>query len=131
MTKSRGANYADDFLCAVLLEDAIWEASGHDRDRVRAVSEFVSSIVDRIAIPRRVTESIGRMLHVKAKLGGGRIPSRLVRSEVTEGAVELLTLEAQARGESPSKYDALRRAVLEAPRATLVPRQRRGDFPRR
>ncbi len=131
MTKARGASYSDDFLCAVFLEDAIWEASGHDRDRVRAVSEFASSILDRVAIPRRVTESVGRMLHVKAKLGGGRIPARLVRSDVTEGAVELLTLEAHARGESPSKYDALRRAVLEAPRATVVPRERRGEFPRR
>jgi hypothetical protein len=71
------------------------------------------------------------MLHVKAKLGGGRIPTRLLRSEVTEGAVELLALEAQARGDAPSKYDALRRAVLEAPRATSVPRERRGEFPRR
>jgi poly(A) polymerase len=130
MTKARGVHYADEMLCAVLLEDAIWEASGHDRDRVRAVSEFASSVVDRVAIPRRVTESIGRLLHVKAKLGSGRIPARLVRSDVTEGAVELLTLEAHARGESPAKYDALRRAVLEAPRATPVPRERRSEFPR-
>ena len=130
MTKARGVHYSDEILCAVLLEDAVWEASGHDRDRVRAVGEFASSIVDRIAIPRRIVEAIGRLLHVKAKLGGGRIPARLVRSDVTEGAVELLAIEAHARGESPAKSDALRRAVHEAPRATPVPRERRSEFPR-
>ena len=77
MTKARGVHYADESLCAVLLEDAVWEASGHDRDRVRAVGEFASSIVDRIAIPRRIVEAIGRLLHVKAKLGGGRILAKL------------------------------------------------------
>ena len=130
MTKARGVHYSDEFLCAVLLEDAIWEASGHDRDRVRAVGDFVSSIVDRMAIPRRVTESIGRLLHVKAKLAGSRLPPRLVRSDITEGAVELLAIEALARGDAMTKVDALRRAVEEAPRATPVPRERRGDFPR-
>jgi poly(A) polymerase len=130
MIKARGMHYSDEFLCAVLLEDAIWEASGHDRDRVRAVGDFVSSVVDRVAIPRRVTEAIGRLLHVKAKLGGARLPPRLVRSDATEGAVELLAIEALARGESMAKVDALRRAVEEAPRATTVPRERRGEFPR-
>jgi len=83
-----------------------------------------------MAIPRRVTESIGRLLHVKAKLGGSRLPPRLVRSDITEGAVELLAIEALARGDAMTKVDALRRAVEEAPRATPVPRERRGDFPR-
>ena len=127
VTKARGTHFSDEILCAVLLEDAIWEASGHDRDRVRAVSEWVSSVLDRIAIPRRVSEAIGRLLHVKAKLAGGKIPSRLVRSDITEGAVELLAIEALARGESMAKVDALRAAVEAAPRPTPVPREHRGD----
>ena len=130
ITKSRTAPLPDELLCAILLEDVVWEASGHDRDRVRAVGEFVSSVLDRIAIPRRVSDAVGKLLHVKAKLGGGRIPARLVRSEVTEGAVLLLTVEAQARGDSQVKVEALRRAVLAAPPMTPAPRERRSEFPR-
>ena len=96
--------------CTLTAEPLAEHVSGV-RDTLRAATEFLDLIAERIAMPRRIADGVRRILAILPKLSAGRL-GRVGRTDLAGPALDALELELLARGAST--------AVLAPMRAELA-----------
>ena len=88
---SRSEPFDDTILCTVLLLEPLREACHGSKDRVRAASDFLEPLVDRLNVPRRITDSVRRIVAILPRLEAGR-PGRFARTPLYTSAHQVLQL---------------------------------------
>jgi poly(A) polymerase len=119
----------DVVLWTVLLSEPLREACDGARDRVEMAHEFLEGVVDRLNVPRRIAESIRRIVALMPRLESGR-GGRFSRTPLYPVAMEVLDIYRAALGDAAEgAFDAPEGgsssdAVL-APTGDRRPRRRR------
>jgi poly(A) polymerase len=128
--KTRDGGSLDDVvLVTTLLHEPIEEAASGVRDVMGAVSDFLDSVIDRIAMPRRIADGVRRIMFMVPRILAGKI-GRFARTELFLPALDVAEIVLASRGESTQRLDALRREALppapmrEHRRPSASPRQR-------
>ena len=75
MTHARGA-LDDVILMTTLFYEPLVEAMANTKDRMRATSEFLIPITERLALPRRIVDGMRRMVALLPRLKSGRTAGR-------------------------------------------------------
>ena len=112
----------DVVLWTVLLAEPLREACDGARDRVEMAHEFLEGVVDRLNVPRRIAESIRRIVALMPRLESGR-GGRFSRTPLYPVAMEVLDIYRAALGDAAEgAFDA-----PEGPsdNATLAERDRK------
>ena len=138
MTKANRRPLDDTVLWTALLQEPIEEACAGTRDRIDAMVEFLEPIVERIAMPRRIADSLRRIMLVQPRLAAGKV-GRLARNEMLAPALEVLELDWMARGKDLAPLEKMRAelppplpaAARSVPRGGGTWRRRGGAAPRR
>jgi poly(A) polymerase len=86
----------DVVLVSALLREPLEEALDGVRDKQLAFSEFFDPVIARIAVPRRIADSMRRILGMMPKIVAGRA-GKFAKSELMQPAIELLEIERAAR----------------------------------
>ncbi len=107
MTRARGRPLDDVVLWTVLLKEPLDEACAGERDRIRAASEFLEPIIERVAVPRRIADGVRRIVAILPRLAAGRT-GRFGRSELMSAALDALEAEMLAAGRSTDVIAKLR-----------------------
>lgn len=94
--QERGELPSDVVLCTSLLIEPLLEACEGTHDRVAAAADFLEPIVDRLNVPRRVTDCMRRIAAVMPRLEAGRV-GRISRTTFWEEARQVLELRRRAR----------------------------------
>ncbi|MGA2451213.1 MAG: polynucleotide adenylyltransferase PcnB [Polyangiaceae bacterium] len=127
MTRARGGPLNDLVLWTVLLKEPIDEACAGEHDRLRAVSDFLDPIVERVAVPRRIADGLRRIVAMLPRLVAGR-PGRFGRTELMAPALDVLEVELLATGRSTELAERLRTtyagAIATAAESRPRPRHR-------
>jgi poly(A) polymerase len=115
----------DVVLWTVLLSEPLREACDGARDRVEMAHEFLEGVVDRLNVPRRIAESIRRIVALMPRLESGR-GGRFSRTPLYPVAMEVLDIYRAALGdaaegafdapEGPSDNAALASSAERRPR---------------
>lgn len=117
MTKERGEAPDDIILWSALLLEPLNEACEGAGDRMRAATDFLEPIVERLNLPRRASDSIRRIVAMLPRLEQGKA-SRFKRSALYPIAQEIAEMRSLAvlasRGE----------AAADAHAASLKPRKK-------
>jgi poly(A) polymerase len=113
MTRARGGPLNDLVLWTVLLKEPIDEACAGEHDRLRAVSDFLDPIVERVAVPRRIADAVRRIVAMLPRLAAGRA-GRFGRTELMAPALDVLEIELVAAGRSTDLVERLRSAHASA-----------------
>ncbi len=122
MTRERGAPLDDVTLCTALLHETMEEAIAGDRDRVRAVGEFLEPLFERIAIPRKIADFMRRLMAVLPRMTSGKTV-RIARPELLPTVANVLEIDLRARGLSTELADQMRAQIpAEVPRRSSPPR---------
>ncbi len=116
-TKAHGP-LGDIQLSALLFQEALDEAMAGTRDPSGAALDFLESIVERVAMPRRIADGVRRIAMMVPKLLQGRI-ARLVRTELFDAALDVAEVSLHAQGASTAMIDTIRRE--HPPHARPVP----------
>ncbi|HYP89477.1 MAG TPA: polynucleotide adenylyltransferase PcnB, partial [Polyangiaceae bacterium] len=85
----------DVVLWTVLLAEPLREACDGARDRVEMAHEFLEGVVDRLNVPRRIAESIRRIVALMPRLESGR-GGRFSRTPLYPVAMEVLDIYRSA-----------------------------------
>ncbi|MEB2310253.1 MAG: polynucleotide adenylyltransferase PcnB [Sorangiineae bacterium] len=138
LTLERGAPFDDVVLCTALLLEPMREACAGERDRMEAAFEFLEPVGDRLNIPRRIADSMRRIVALLPRLEGGRT-GRFTKTPIYPLAMDVLELSQLARelgaradgaGEERAGRDADdERATARAPSKRRRRRPRRTDPP--
>jgi poly(A) polymerase len=72
VTRQQGEPLDDVVLFTTLLLDPMLEACAHERDRVLAATDLLEPIVERLNVPRRISDSARRILAILPRLEGTR-----------------------------------------------------------
>jgi poly(A) polymerase len=105
----------DVVLWTVLLSEPLREACDGARDRVEMAHEFLEGVVDRLNVPRRIAESIRRIVALMPRLESGR-GGRFSRTPLYPIAMEVLDIHRAALGDySEQGGDAAESQVDAAP----------------
>ena len=107
----------DTVLWTLLLLEAMKEACEGQRDRSRAVSEFLDHLIERLAITRRCADGMRRIVSSLPRVESGKV-GRLSRSETFPLVLDVAEADHLARGEPTD--------AIEKMRAEHKPRKRRG-----
>lgn len=91
-TQQRGAPLDDIVLFTTLLLEPLEEACENQRDRVAAAYDFLDPIIDRLAVPRRMTDAIRRILAAMPRMAKGK-PGRFARTDLYPLAQEIVELD--------------------------------------
>jgi len=91
-TRARGAPLDDIVLCTALLLEPLKEACEGQRDRVEAAYDFLDPIIDRLAIPRRMSDAMRRIIAMMPRVASNR-PGRFSRTELYPLAKEIAELD--------------------------------------
>jgi poly(A) polymerase len=110
MTRETGAPLDDVTLCTALLHETMEEAIAGDRDRVRAVGEFLEPLFERIAIPRKIADFMRRLMAVLPRLTTGKTV-RIARPELLPTVANVLEIDLRARGLSLEPAERLRSQI--------------------
>jgi poly(A) polymerase len=95
----------DVVLWTVLLSEPLREACDGARDRVEMAHEFLEGVVDRLNVPRRIAESIRRIVALMPRLESGR-GGRFSRTPLYPVAMEVVDIFRCALGDAPeSAFD--------------------------
>jgi len=136
MTRGRARPLDDVALWTVLLKESIDEACAGERDKSRALAEFLDPVIERVAVPRRIAEGVRRIVAILPRLAAGRA-GRFGRTELMAPALEVLEAELLASGRSTDAAQE-RRAIEVAnggrqpsARAHAIHRDVRGNRDRR
>jgi poly(A) polymerase len=86
-------------LWTVLLAEPLREACDGARDRVEMAHEFLEGVVDRLNVPRRIAESIRRIVALMPRLESGR-GGRFSRTPLYPVAMEVLDIYRAALGDA-------------------------------
>ncbi|MDF3070186.1 MAG: Poly(A) polymerase [Polyangiaceae bacterium] len=89
----------DVVLWTVLLSEPLREACDGARDRVETAQEFLEGVVDRLNVPRRIAESIRRIVALMPRLESGR-GGRFSRTPLYPVAMEVLDIYRGALGDA-------------------------------
>jgi poly(A) polymerase len=114
VTKSRGRPLDDTVLWTALLQEPLDEACAGEKDKLRAASEFLDPVIDRVAVPRRIADGVRRIVGMLPRLAAGKA-GRFSRTELMQPALDVLELDLMARGESTEIVERMRDA--EPPRS--------------
>lgn len=125
-TKKDGA-LDDIVLMCSLFYEPMEEATQGVRDTLRAVSDFLDPVIERIAMPRRIADAIRRIMFMVPRILAGKI-GRFARTDLFVPALEVAEIVLLSRGESTSAIEALRRQV--APPQNRDSRRSPSNFPR-
>lgn len=94
-----GGPLDDVVLWTVLLSEPLREACDGARDRVETAHEFLEGVVDRLNVPRRIAESIRRIVALMPRLESGR-GGRFSRTPLYPVAMEVLDIYRGALGDA-------------------------------
>ncbi|MEM6788752.1 MAG: polynucleotide adenylyltransferase PcnB [Myxococcota bacterium] len=114
----------DTVLWTLLLLEAMKEACEGQRDRTRAVGDFLDGLIERLAITRRCADGMRRIVSALPRIEAGR-PGRLTRSETFSLALDVAEADLRSMGASTAEVAALREAHAETKRDRPRPRRRR------
>ncbi len=91
-TRSHGPSSLDDVvLMTILFFEPLEEAMAGSRDRMRAASELLVPVAERIALPRRLADGMRRVMAILPKLRAGRV-TRGRTGEIFAHATRVLEL---------------------------------------
>ncbi|HKY37977.1 MAG TPA: polynucleotide adenylyltransferase PcnB [Polyangiaceae bacterium] len=94
-----GGPLDDVVLWTVLLAEPLREACDGARDRVEMAHEFLEGVVDRLNVPRRIAESIRRIIALMPRLESGR-GGRFSRTPLYPVAMEVVDIYRAALGDA-------------------------------
>jgi poly(A) polymerase len=114
MTRARGKALDDIVLWTLLLKEPLDEACAGESDKARAVAEFLEPIVERVAVPRRISDGVRRIVAMLPRLMAGRA-GRMGRTELMGPAVDVLEAELIASDRSTALAEKLREGLPPAP----------------
>jgi len=97
-TVDRGAPLDDTVLWAMLLLEPMREACAGEKDRVEAAYAFLEPIVDRLNVPRRIADSVRRIVALMPRVEAGRT-GRFARTNLYPALKDVVELRAAALGE--------------------------------
>lgn len=103
----RGDGPDDTVLWTLLLLEAMKEACEGQRDRAGAVSTFLDTIIERLAITRRNADGMRRIVAALPRIYRGR-PGRLVRSSAFELVLDVAEADLRSQGRSDKVVAKLR-----------------------
>ena len=109
MTRARGRALDDVVLWTVLLKEPLDEACAGERDKIRAASEFLDPVIERVAVPRRIADGVRRIVAILPRLAGGRA-GRFGRTELMGPALDVLEAELAAAGRGTDAVNKMRAA---------------------
>jgi len=121
MTRSRGQPLDDVVLWTILLKEPLDEACSGERDKIRAASDFLDPVIERVAVPRRIADGVRRIIAILPRLAAGR-PGRFGRTELMAPALDVLEAELLAADRTTDSVKKLRAA--SAPVAGRAPAAR-------
>ena len=111
MTRARGRPLDDVVLWTVLLKEPLDEACEGERDRIRAASEFLDPLIERVAVPRRIADGVRRIIAILPRLTSGK-SGRFGRTELMASALDVMEAELLAAGKGTEAVRKLRGAEL-------------------
>jgi poly(A) polymerase len=109
MTQARGKPLDDVVLWTLLLKETLDEACSGESDKVAALEEFLDPIVERVAVPRRISDGVRRIVGMMPRLLAGRV-GRMGRTELMGPALDVLEAELLASNRSLELVQKLRDA---------------------
>jgi poly(A) polymerase len=109
MTRARGKPLDDVVLWTLLLKEPLDEACAGERDKARAVAEFLDPVIERVAVPRRIADAVRRIVSMLPRLASGRA-GRFGRTELMGPALDVLEADLISAGRSPELAHKLRSA---------------------
>jgi len=121
MTRARGRPLEDLTLWATLLNEPLDEACAGERDKFRAVGEFLDPIIERIAVPRRISDGVRRIAVILPRLAAGRT-GRFANTDLMGPALDVLEADLLSTGRSTDVVKKLR--ASEIPHAGRSPSTR-------
>lgn len=92
-TRARGVPLDDVVLWTTLLLEPLKEACDGQRDRVEAAYDFLDPIIDRLAMPRRMSDAMRRIIAAMPRVRLGR-PGRFAKTELYAIAKEIAELDS-------------------------------------
>jgi poly(A) polymerase len=114
LTRERGRALDDVVLWTSLLKETLDEACAHERDKIRAASEFLDPVIERVAVPRRIADGVRRIVAILPRLAAGRV-GRFARTELMLPALDVLEVELVAAGRGTELVHSLRSAEARPP----------------
>jgi poly(A) polymerase len=96
LTQERGVPLSDLVLCAALLLEPMLECCHNARDRMRAAGEFLEPLIDRLNVPRRIADSLRRIVALLPRLDSGR-GGRFQRTALFSDAMLVHSIYQHAR----------------------------------
>jgi poly(A) polymerase len=130
MTRARGKALDDVVLWTLLLKETLDEACAGESDKVGAVSDFLDPIVERVAVPRRISDGVRRIVGMMPRLMAGRV-GRIGRTELMGPALDVLEAELMASDQSTELAQKLRDAFPPSQRYPARPAAHRDLRPHR
>jgi poly(A) polymerase len=118
-TRRHGKAPSDVVLWTALLQEPLDEACAGERDKIRAASDFLDPVIERIAVPRRIADGVRRIVAILPRLAAGRA-GRFGRTDLMGPAIDVLEIDRLARGASLDIVDRLREQ-LDPPRSSRRP----------
>jgi poly(A) polymerase len=109
MVRARGRPLDDVVLWTVLLKEPLDEACAGERDKIRAASEFLEPVVERVAVPRRIADGVRRIVAILPRLASGRA-GRFSRTDLMGPALDVLEAELIAAGKPTDAVQKMRAA---------------------
>ena len=89
MIAARGKALDDVTLFAALLAEPMQEAITGTRDKNLALAELLQPLVERIAMPRRISDGMRRTLTLVTRLAAGKV----VRSDIAPAFADAIEIE--------------------------------------
>jgi poly(A) polymerase len=120
MTRARGRPLDDVVLWTVLLKEPLDEACTGERDRIRAATEFLDPVIERVAVPRRIADGVRRIVAILPRIATGRA-GRFARTELMGPALDVLEAELLGAGKSTEIVQKMRAADVAPGGQRLAP----------
>src|SRR5215471_6040830 len=99
LTLSRAAPLDDIVLWTLLMLEPLKEACEGERDRISAAYALLDPVIERLAVPRRVSDAVRRIVAVLPRLASGRA-GRFARTGLHDLASQILAIERAAADRS-------------------------------
>jgi len=100
------------------------EACDQTSDPRRAARDFLEPVIERLNLPRRIAESVERIVAILPRIEAGR-GQRQQKSALYPLALRLAALRAVARGERPTEEPAADEGEIELGDGPTKKRRRR------
>lgn len=95
--RTRRSGPQDDVvLVTVLLREPLEEALDGVKDKASAFADFIDVIVERMAVPRRIADSMRRIIGMLPRIAAGRV-GKFAKSELMSPATQVLEIDRASR----------------------------------